>query len=284
MRRLVKMLVSGLSALIVAGSAAAQQAGPDQVITYKKIGGRTLTLHVFNPPGLKPGEQRPAIVFFFGGGWVSGDPSHFYNQSRYLAAKGMVAVCADYRTRNKDQTTPAECVKDGKSAMRWVRSHAEKLCIDPDRLAAGGGSAGGHVAAAVAALKGFNEGGEDTSVSCRPDALILFNPVFDNGPGGYGHDRVTDYWQDFSPLHNIDKSMPPTLVMLGTKDVLVPVSAAEKYKARMEESGLRCDLILYEGQPHGFFNKDKYSETMSETEAFLVSLGWLAENSSVTKE
>lgn len=247
---------------------------PDQIVEYKQVGDVKLTLHVFNPPEHKASDKAPAIVFFFGGGWKGGAPTHFYPQSKHLASRGMVAICVDYRTE-EDGTTPQECVKDGKSAMRWVRSHAAELGIDPEKILAGGGSAGGHVAAATATLKGFDEEGEDTSVSCRPVALVLFNPVFDNSEKGYGYERVKDYWAAFSPMHNLDKSAPPTLVQLGTNDSLISVATAEAYKAKMESLGVRCDLILYEDQPHGFFNSAKYEETLKAADAFLVSLGYL---------
>lgn len=248
---------------------------PDKIVEYKTVGDVKLTLHVFNPPRHQATDKTPAIVFFFGGGWIGGTPQQFYNQSEYLASRGMVAICADYRTKTKHKTSPQECVKDGKSAVRWIRSHAADLGIDPNRLAAGGGSAGGHVAAATGALAGFNEEGEDTSVSARPDALVLFNPVFDNSENGYGYDRVKDYWKEISPMHNIDQDTPPTIVLLGTKDDLIPVATAEEYKKRMETAGVRCDLRFYEDQLHGFFNKAKYSETVIEADKFLVSLGYL---------
>lgn len=275
-----KWITVGLLAVFVAGCMCLKEGEPlpeQQIVEYKQVGDSKLALHVFNPPGHKASDETPAIVFFFGGGWKGGAPTHFYKQSAHLASRGMVAICADYRTEQNAGTTPAECVKDGKSAMRWVRSHAGQLGIDPDRLAAGGGSAGGHVAAATATVKGLNEDGEDLSVSGVPDALVLFNPVFDNGPDGYGYERVKEYWQEFSPLHNLHKGVPPTLVMLGTKDSLIPVATAETYKAKMEELGVRCDLILYEDQPHGFFNKAKYEETLQAADDFLVSLGYLPE-------
>jgi acetyl esterase/lipase len=192
----------------------------------------------------------------------------------------MVAVSAEYRVKNRHGTTPYECVKDGKSAIRWVRMHAPELGINPDRIAAGGGSAGGHVAAATGTVKGFEEPSEDKTISAKPNALVLFNPVFDNGPGGYGHDRVQDHWQDFSPMHNIDKDTPPTIVFLGTKDKLIPVSTAQKYRDLMTQAGRRCDLHLYEGQPHGFFNyrdgkNTYYYQTVIEADRFLASLGYL---------
>ena len=146
-------------------------------------------------------------------------------------------------------------------------------------IAAGGGSAGGHVAAATGTTKGLFEEGEDTTVSARPDALVLFNPVFDNGKGGFGHDRVKAYWKKISPLHNIDKNSPPTVVFLGTKDHLIPVATAEKYRAVMKKAGVRCDLHLYEGATHGFFNEkkknNKYKETVADMDKFLKELGYL---------
>ncbi len=254
---------------------------PDKLVTYKTVAGKDgekveLKLHVFNPKDHKATDKRPAIVFFFGGGWVSGSPEQFYSQSDYLASRGMVAICAEYRIKKKHGTSPQECVKDGKSAIRWVRRHARKMGIDPEKLAAGGGSAGGHVAAACGTLKGLNEDGEDTSVSSRPNALVLFNPVVDTGPGSHAYERVKEYFGQFSPMHNIDKDTPPTILFLGTKDKLIPVASVEKYKKLMENAGGRCDLHLYKDQKHGFFNGAKYYETLLEADRFLISCGYLS--------
>lgn len=252
---------------------------PDKVVTYKRIGEVELKLHVFNPPGLKASDKRPAIVFFFGGGWVGGSPTQFFPHCRYLSSRGMVAVSAEYRVLKKHGTTPKECVEDGKSAVRWLRQHARELGIDPNRLAAGGGSAGGHVAAAAGTLKGFDRPDEDKNISSKPNALVLFNPVFDNGPGGWGHAKVKDYWKSISPMHNIDKAAPPTIVFLGTKDKLIPVETARKYRELMQKAKVRCDLHLYKDRGHGFFNyrgdiKDYYL-TVTEADKFLASLGYL---------
>ncbi|MBF0198371.1 MAG: alpha/beta hydrolase fold domain-containing protein [Planctomycetes bacterium] len=273
----MKILPFAFTALFILLSAniTAKETEPNKVIEYKKVGDVSLSLHIFNPPNHKITDKRPAIVFFFGGGWVGGTPKHFYRQSAYLASRGIVAISAEYRIFSKHKTAPSECVKDGKSALRWVRSHASELGIDPAKIAAGGGSAGGHVAAATGTISGFNEEGEDTSVSCVPSALVLFNPVFDNSKEGYGYSKVKDYWQEISPLHNINKNNPPTTVFLGTKDKLIPVATAQDYKQRMEKLGLRCDLHLYEDMPHGFFNKKRFNETLIEADKFLTSIGYL---------
>lgn len=264
-----------LSCLLVLSALAGAAPEPSKKVTYKKAGEVDLKLHVFNPKGHKATNKTPAIVFFFGGGWNGGTPKQFYPHSEYLASRGMVAISAEYRTKKSHKTSPKECVMDGKSAVRWIRFHAKELGIDPDKIAAGGGSAGGHVAATTGTVKGLNEKGEDTTVSCIPNALVLFNPVYDNGPKGYGHSRVKDYWKEFSPMHNISKATPPTIVFLGTKDALIPVSTAKDYQKRMKAVGVRSDLHLYDGQPHGFFNKAKYKETVTESDKFLKELGFL---------
>lgn len=261
-------------------SSAAPAPKPDQVVVYKTVGERELELHIFNPEGLKPSDRRPVILFFHGGAWVSGGPGAFYHQSKYLASRGIVAMSAQYRLLKKDGVTPKECVKDGKSAVRWLRQHAGEFGIDPEKLIAAGGSAGGHVAAATATTRNYNEASDDLRVSCVPNALVLFNPVFDNGPkGGWGHGKVKSYWKKISPAHNLNKATPPTLVMLGTQDKLVPVSTAKRYQDNMKKLGLRCDLLLYEGQGHAFFNpgkKQNYLATVADTDRFLVSLGYLS--------
>jgi acetyl esterase/lipase len=170
-------------------------------------------------------------------------------------------------------------VEDGKSAIRWVRAHAAELGLDPTRIAAGGASAGGHVAAAAGTVDSFDATSEDLSVSSRPDALVLLNPVFDNGPGGFGHSKVKAYWQDISPIHNISASAPPTIVFLGTEDEHIGPEVAVRYKELMDQSGVRCDLHLYPGETHGFFNKGRnngcFEKTLETMDDFLTSLDFL---------
>jgi len=269
-----------LLTLISAGEAA-DLAKPTRMIQYKKVGDVALKLHVFEPKGHKPTDKRAAIVFFFGGGWNGGSPTQFYPHCAHLAEKGVFAAAAEYRVKTRNGTTPFECVKDGKSAVRYLRSNAANLGIDPDRIAAGGGSAGGHVAAATATVPELNESGEDRSVSERPNALVLFNPVYDNGPNGYGYSRVKDRYQEISPFHNIRKGMPPAIVFLGTKDKLIPVSTAEAFKRKMEQVGSRSELMLFEGAAHGFFNYGRgdgsaYNQTVVAMDKFLESLGFFA--------
>lgn len=252
---------------------------PDTVLVYKTIDDVELAMHIFFPPDHRVEEKTPGIVFFHGGGWNGGGPEHFHNQSIYFASRGMVCLSAQYRTKKGHGTSPAECVKDAKSAMRWVKTNARQLGIDPEKIMAGGGSAGGHMAAATATVKGFNEEGEDTTVTCRPKALVLFNPVAHNGPEGYGYGRVKEYYKAFSPFHNLGKDTAPTIIMLGTKDTAFKPKLAKQYKSKMDGFGARCDLILYEDQEHAFFNIDRNEElhyqTMIDADRFLISLGYL---------
>ncbi|MGV3538688.1 MAG: alpha/beta hydrolase [Rufibacter sp.] len=273
------LLLLCVSSVSFGQTTAANQGLAVQKLVYKTIDTVQLELLVYSPVGTKKGKPLPAIVFFFGGGWNSGSVDQFEEQAKHFAQRGMVAILADYRVAKRHKTSPFEAVQDAKSALRYVRGNSQKLGVDPNRIAAGGGSAGGHLAAA-ADLTQLDEPKEDKAISARPNALVLFNPVFDNGPEGYGYERVKERYQEISPLHNIRKGAAPTLVMLGTKDHLIPVKTAELYKQKLESVGTRCDLILYDDQPHGFFNfskKDKtyFHKTLQAAEAFLVSLGYL---------
>ncbi|MEM7696962.1 MAG: alpha/beta hydrolase fold domain-containing protein, partial [Verrucomicrobiota bacterium] len=187
----------------------------------------------------------------------------------------------EYRVASRHQTTPRECVADGKSAIRWVRQNAARLGVDPEKIIAGGGSAGGHVAATTGICEGFDEETEDLSISSRPAALVLFNPVYDNGPDGYGHSRAKTWFPAISPAHNLSDDDPPTVVFLGMEDDLIPVETAIKFQSEMMTHSLRSDLHLYESQPHGFFNRGKTSghlgfiDTLTKTDRFLAEIGYL---------
>jgi acetyl esterase/lipase len=277
------LLWGGTPLPVSAGPVAQGQVTGDPMV-YKKVDGEGLHLYVVKPAGWKATDHRPAMVFFHGGGWVSGPVSQFNEQSQYLASRGMVCVQVEYRLIPKgDQGPPVVCCEDAKSAMRWVRGHAAELGIDPNRIAASGGSAGGQLAAFISMVPGMNDPADDLSISPRAEALVLFNPVFDNGPdGGYGHregcgySRMGKRYQEFSPAQNITPNAPPAVVFLGTKDYLIPTAVAERFKANMEKAGVRCDLHLYQGRNHGFFNQEPYrTATLFETDKFLESLGWL---------
>ncbi len=246
---------------------------------YKKAGGQDLRLYVVSPLG--PPAARPAIVFYHGGGWKGFKATQFNHHAEYLAKRGMVAIQVEYRpVGDNPAEPPITCVQDTKSSLRWVRQHARELGIDPNRIAASGGSAGGHLAAWAAMCDGLDDPADNLKVSPKPNALVLYNPVFDNGPDGWGYARVKDRYMEFSPLHNIKRGAPPAIVFLGSEDKLVPVKTLNEFKSRMEKVGSRCDAHVYEGQGHGFFNykaegNPHYDKTLRATDEFLISLGWL---------
>lgn len=249
----------------------------EETVVYKKVGGNDLKLFIDKPADWKATDHRPAIVFFFGGGWVGGKVSQFENQSKYLATRGMVGLQVQYRVLPKgDKGPPAVCCADAKSALRYVRAHAAELGVDPHRIAAAGGSAGGHLAAFTGLVPGLDDPKDDLAVSCKPDAMALFNPVFNNGPGQYGNERMGEGFIKFSPAHHVTKEASPTIVFLGDSDKLIPVSVVKDFEGDMKRSGVRCDVHIYPQAAHGFFNHEPfYTLTLIEVDKFLSSLGWL---------
>ena len=171
---------------------------------------------IYYPLDFSKSKKYPAIAFFFGGGWVNGSIGQFEPQAKYFAQRGMVSILVDYRVRNRNGTTPFDAVRDAKSAIRFIRANARKFHIKKHEIVASGGSAGGHLAAAAGNINGLEEPSENQKISSKPNALVLFNPVFDNlTPGSYGYDRIGDRYREISPMHNITKGAPPTVVFLG---------------------------------------------------------------------
>ena len=249
-----------------------QQIKPEKIL-YKNTNEGELNLFVYKPSEFDVKKKYSCIVFFHGGGWNSGNPEQFQRQSRYFASRGMVAVSVEYRIRNKHGTSPIQAMEDTKSAIRFIRSNARLLSIDPSKIAAAGGSAGGHLAAVAGNIDLFNNSDEDLTISSKPNLLILYNPVIDFG---------TRKWlwinnpSDASPIHNISKGSPPTIILTGTNDKIVPVESIMNYKKIMESIGSRCDVILYEGAEHAFFNTgEDFVDTLYRTDVFLKSLEYI---------
>lgn len=267
-----------LCSLIMAAALLAQSQAYQTplVVTYKQIDTLSLKMNIYLPAATSGAVSHPAIIFFFGGGWKGGNISQFQGQAMYFASRGMVAVLADYRVASRNNTTPFEAVADAKSAIRYLRKNAAKFHIDPNRIVGAGGSAGGHLAAAADLTK-LEEPQADTTESARPNALVLFNPVFNNGPGEYGYDRIGDRYNEISPFHNIQKGAAPTIAFFGTSDTLISVETAKSYETKMKKNGNRFELYLFPGQSHGFFNKGIYYEkTLRQADIFLESLPYLS--------
>src|SRR5206468_5584915 len=154
--------------------------------------------------------------------------------------------------------------KDGRSALRYVRGHAPELGVDPQKLVVSGGSAGGHVAAATALFEGIEEAGEDTKVSCTPNAMVLLFPVIDTSKEGYGNAKCGADWEKISPLHKVKAGLPPTITFHGTGDTTTPFKGAKLFHEAMLKAGNRSELVVNEGGKHGYlmFDRALYDQTM----------------------
>ncbi|MCA9047926.1 MAG: alpha/beta hydrolase [Planctomycetaceae bacterium] len=251
----------------------AQSLRPDRLLTYKTVAGRDLKLHVFEPEGHKCSDRRSVFLIIHGGGWTGGYPWRCYPFADEFRRLGMVAITIDYRLLNQPPgTTVLDCVRDGRSAVRAVRSHAADLGIDPHRVVVAGCSAGGHVAAGTFLFTDVDDPADDTGISCVPDAVVLYYPVIDTSADGYGQKKIGEDWMQLSPVDRVRPGLPPTLVFHGTADTVTPFAGVQRFHQRMLSAGNECELVAHEGGRHGWFIFDlqQFREVMSQTKRFLV--------------
>lgn len=242
---------------------------------YKTVGKTKLHLFIDKPKGHKAGAKVPAIVFFHGGGFKSGTVKQFERQAEYFAERGMVAIRVRYRLTKERGVEIKDCVEDAISAMRWVRVNAEKLGVDPDRIAASGGSAGGYLSIATLMIDFINAKTDPAEISAKPNAMVLFNPgIGGKEKNGRPDPRDPDGKGDLKQY--VKSGQPPTIIFHGKEDKVVTFAEVEAFTAAMKKAGNRCELVGYEGEGHSFFNREKYFElTIAEADKFLVGLGWL---------
>jgi acetyl esterase len=251
---------------------------PARVLGYKKIADRELQMHVFEPAGLKAGDKRACFLVIHGGGWTGGSPPRMYPFAAHYAQLGLVGISLQYRLHSaKTGVSVFDCVKDARSAVRYLRAHAAELGIDSQKIIVSGGSAGGHLAAATALFDQVNEDSDDLTISASPNALVLLFPVIDTSKEGYGQARIGERWQELSPVHHVRSGLPPTITFHGTGDTVTPFAGAKAFHEAMLKAGNRSQLDINEGGAHGYLMRDKalLEDTLHKSDVFLKSLGLL---------
>ncbi len=160
-----------------------------------------------------------------------------------------MAVSIQYRLSN-ESVTPIDALADVCSAFRWVRAQAATLGVDPNRVAASGVSAGGHLAAAAATIGCDNAEGPYRTGG--PDALVLWSPALDVSADGHFRrllrERATV--EAYSPVEHVRPRMPPVHIVHGERDTLTPLGGARRFCERVNASGGRCELVVYPGVGH----------------------------------
>ena len=245
---------------------------PGKSFVYKQSAGVQQKLEVYYPPNWKPsGPKVPGLLLFHGGGWKGGDLSQFRPACSYFASRGLVAASANYRmlTPNEIQNQPAGklhhkriCVTDAKSAIRWMKQHAEELGVDPQRLIVGGGSAGGHIAVLASINFGLDDPADPKGFDTSVAAYLLFNPAFSAKDSS---DPEVDVLPHLTP------TFPPAILFFGTKDPWKTGSDAAIQKLKSFGNSA-SEMWIAEGQNHGFYRDQPWRDlTFATADRFLVA-------------
>ena len=237
---------------------------PSALIDYATIGDVTLRAHVFEA---KTGEPpHPAILFYFGGGWVGGSPQQFYPFAEPLAELGFVAIPMEYRVRGRHDSTIPDSMADAFAAFRWAQDNAGELGIDPERIVVSGGSAGGHLAATVGTIAEHSDIG--------PSAMVLYNPVTDLRDDVFVsrlNELIAGDAAAVSPAAHVKAGAPRTIIFHGEEDATVPITQSEAFCEAMIAAGNQCELSRFPEVGHGFFNArlPAFQPVLMETIRFL---------------
>lgn len=239
-------------------------------LTYASRGGHNLQLDLFSPMSGK--GPFPAVIYLHGGGWNSGSRRQFYRYAAQMATIGFVGVTIEYRL-SAEAKYPA-AIEDSRAAVRWVRAHAGKYRIDPQRIGAAGQSAGGH----LAALLGV---GANPAEEVR--AVAAFNPPTDlpsltQGEAGAAvtaflgttYSAGAEIWREASPLTHVSGRSAPMLFLHGTADTTVPYRQSVVMCSALQAAGVPCEMYSAEGKRHlWFFNSEAdFQATLLRMEDF----------------
>jgi acetyl esterase/lipase len=234
-------------------------------LTYATVGGKPLRLDLYRVHDAV--GPQPLIVWIYGGGWLAGDKDPCLIAR--FALRGYAIASIDYRLSG-DARWPAQ-IHDCKAAVRWLRAHAAEHGIDPERIGVWGASAGGHLACLLGggqdpALEG-DEG--ETAASSRVACVCAFFPATDlvaldhdrnqDGRIRYATERLLggkvedhlDAARQASPVTWVDAGDPPTLLIHGDRDVIIPVAQSRLYFERLRAANVPCELMEIPDAGHG---------------------------------
>ena len=256
-------------------------------VVYAVNGDRKMTADVFVPSG-KPKRPRPAVLVIHGGGWLKGNKSKFHYISVALARRGYVAVSVGYRLGGEAKFPAA--VHDCNAATRWLRSQAKRYGVDPNRIAAVGGSAGGHLVGLMAAaphvaqLQG--EGGHAGVSSALQAAVVLAGPMqltsgsvarksreqpaSSNANKWFGKtlDEAPELYKLGAPFTHFSPRTPPMLFLRGQYDA---VAANIEGRARLAEHKVSTRGLVYYRGRHGCWLQQPWFDVMvDEIDGFLA--------------
>ncbi|NNE94318.1 MAG: alpha/beta hydrolase [Verrucomicrobiales bacterium] len=251
------------------------------------VEGPDLQIYLYQPVNPPKGELRPMILFFFSSGWDRGHVSQFAPQALHFAERGVVTALVEYRTAaSHPGSTPIQAMQDVRSSIRWARMSAEELRVDPEKIIAAGGRAGGHMAATTAMNPDVREDGTDPEeIDGRPNGVVLFAPIIDLTRDTYATKRFETPAEakGFSLSRFIDPGMPPMIIFHGTMDRFIPCESVRTFAKKLNRKKRNvCEFHPFDGREESFFNLNvdpfSYEAVLAATDQFLVNQGFLPEN------
>lgn len=268
---------------------------PDDVIFETDIAYRSghdrWVLNVIQPRK-ESAERRAAIVLVHGGGWTAGDHYGFSRKGFMLAQQGYVVMLPTYRMI-KDGPFPA-CLHDVKNSIRWLRAHATKYNVDPNRIGAYGNSAGGTLALTVALTDEESDLEGDGSYhdfSSELQAVVCSGAVGDLLHAHHSRRAATVYrnlagalvrgttqaeiesvMRRASPSSYISKDTPPMLLIHGAKDTVVFIDSTDEFHERMKSAGAEIEYLRFEDGTHGVMGQKSRTTTSAMLKFFKTHL------------
>ncbi len=251
-------------------------------VVFSSGSGRELRCDVYTPPGRD--GAAPGVLLLHGGGWRRGERGAMRGYGIRLARHGYVCVASEYRL-TPEAPWPAQ-IHDVKAAIRWMRAQAGQLRVDPERMAIQGSSAGAHLALLAAGTPGLAEFEGDGGHAAEPTAVAavvgIYTPTVFHHEGArpsgavpaaalLGEAGSAEAARDASPLAWVHKAYPPTFLLHGSSDRVVPPSASLRMYEALVGAGVPVELHMYAEQPHGFARQPQFQRLCSAEIAGFLS-------------